>query len=194
MLPVERRHRIKQLIIEHEHMKISELSETLDVSEMTIHRDVKPLIDEGIALKTFGGISLSEQAKEPVRTHHSCVICKSDINARLAYRMILNDNRIEVACCAHCGLMRHRQLGDEVAQAMCYDFLKQTTMSVGDAWYVMDTSLDLGCCHPQVLTFDLQEHAVNFVKGFGGTMYNFADATLALHKKMEWPMSSSFDE
>src|SRR5690625_7888217 len=58
MLPIERQNRIKELIQVKHNMKISELSKELCVSEMTVHRDLKPLIDAGIVIKTFGGISL----------------------------------------------------------------------------------------------------------------------------------------
>ena len=59
MLPVERRSRIKALIQSKQNMKISELSELLGVSEMTIHRDLRPLLEEGLIHKTFGGITLA---------------------------------------------------------------------------------------------------------------------------------------
>jgi len=54
MLPAERQTYIKELIQAENHIKISELSKRLDVSDMTIHRDVKVLIDEGVVVKTFG--------------------------------------------------------------------------------------------------------------------------------------------
>lgn len=164
-------------------MKISELSKALGVSEMTIHRDLKPLIEEGIVIKTFGGVSLArEQPHNKSRTDR-CVYCDRRIQQRLAYRMILPNNKIEMACCAHCGLLRHRQLGDEAIHAICHDFLRQTTISAPLAWYVMDTSVDMGCCQPQVLTFEWQEHAEKFVKGFGGDVYAFAEAIEAVFRK-----------
>lgn len=157
-------------------MKISELSNELNVSEMTIHRDIKPLIDEGFVMKTFGGVTLANNEKS--EHHHStqCIICSREINERLAYRLILANNKIEVACCAHCGLLRQRQLGESVIQAICPDFLKQTTISASLAWFVMDTSIHMGCCHPQVLTFEWKEHADKFVKGFGGEVFSFNKA------------------
>lgn len=182
MLPVERLNRIKELIQEKEHIKISHLSEELGVSEMTVHRDLKPLIDEGIVIKTFGGITLAHPPQyEP---NNNCVFCSRDIHERLAYRIILPNNKIEMACCAHCGLLRQRQLGDEVVQSICYDFFRQTTISAPLSWYVMDTSIDMGCCQPQVLTFEWREHAEKFVKGFGGQVYPFREAIEEVFQKM----------
>lgn len=184
MLPVERRHRIKSLIRDRKHIKISELSEQLGVSEMTIHRDLKPLINEGFAEKTFGGVTLNQQEVH-VNGTDTCVICQHEINERLAYRLILQDNNIEMACCAHCGLIRHQQLADQVVQAICHDFLKSTTISVANASYVMDTSIDIGCCQPQVLTFEQKDHAEKFVRGFGGNVYCFKEAMYLINEKNE---------
>ena len=187
MLPVERQNRIKSLIQEREHMKISELSQELNVSEMTIHRDLKPLIDQEYVIKTFGGVTLSQHLQKLPPSPEVCVICQRDINERLAYRLILPNNQIEMACCAHCGLMRHRQLSGNAIQAICHDFLKHTTISAPDTWYVMDTSINIGCCQPQVLTFEQKSDAEKFTKGFGGHIYTFEEAVSAVHEKMDCP-------
>ncbi|WP_306465034.1 DeoR family transcriptional regulator [Virgibacillus salexigens] len=182
MLPLERQNRIKELIYQKKNLKIADLSKTFGVSEMTIHRDVKTLEKEGIITKTFGGISLIHHQPS---TNEDCVLCNRKMNERLAYRLILENNTIEMTCCAHCGLLRHRQLGDQVMQAICHDFFKQTTIGAQIAWYVMDTSLHMGCCQPQLLTFEWKEHADKFVKGFGGRVYTFQDASDALFRKMD---------
>jgi len=184
ILPVERQHRIKSLIRDRKHVKISELSEQLGVSEMTIHRDLKPLIKEGFAVKTFGGVTFNLQGSHPNSETDTCIICQHEIKERLAYRLVLPDNKIEMACCAHCGLIRHQQLAGQVVQAICHDFLKSTTISAACAWYVMDTSIHIGCCQPQVLTFERKEHAEKFVQGFGGKVYPFDEAVNVMNEKM----------
>lgn len=182
MLPIERLDQIKKRILAEKNIKIADLSKDLQVSEMTIHRDLKPLIEEGLVVKTFGGISL---ANPPTTDNHEvCVYCSRAIHDTLSYRLILSDHTIEIACCAHCGLLRHKQLGDQVIQAICYDFLRQTTISAQQSFFVMDTSIDIGCCQPQVLSFEWEEHAQKFVKGFGGNVYAFNDALTTVFKKM----------
>ncbi|SES93952.1 NosL protein [Oceanobacillus limi] len=176
MLPAERQQQIKLLIQEKQHLKISELSKTFSVSEMTIHRDIKPLLDQGIVKKTFGGITCGQHENTSTANQMACVICGSSIKERLNYRIILPESKIETACCAHCGLIRHWQLGDKVIQAICYDFLRQTTIPATHAWFVMDTSIHIGCCQPQILAFELKEHAEKFVTGFGGKIYTFNEA------------------
>src|SRR5690625_6279515 len=74
-----------------------------------------------------------------------CTYCHQETSSRLEYRLILKNGMNEVTCCAHCGLLRHRQLGDQVEQAICHDFLRHTTISARLAWYVFDTSLEIGC-------------------------------------------------
>lgn len=151
---------------------------------MTVHRDIKPLIEEGLIIKTFGGITLNQDKTVVSIQQQECVFCHRNINQRLAYRIILRNHQIETACCAHCGLLRQRQLGKEVLQAICPDFLLQTMISATSAWYVFDTSLYLGCCQPQVLTFEHKKHAEQFAQGFGGNIYSFSDATEVLTEKM----------
>ncbi|NBJ70421.1 MULTISPECIES: DeoR family transcriptional regulator [Clostridia] len=185
MLPLERKARIKELILQKKNLKITDLSKMFGVSEMTIHRDVKILEEEGVIQKTFGGISLVETEEG---RQNQCVYCKRSINEKLAYRLILSNHDIEVACCAHCGLLRQQQLGDKVTQAICPDFLRQTTISAPLAWYVTDTSLHMGCCQPQLLTFEFREHAEKFVKGFGGEVYSFEEAKEVLMKQMNGTM------
>ncbi|GGH86115.1 DeoR/GlpR family transcriptional regulator of sugar metabolism [Pullulanibacillus pueri] len=185
MLPIERQQRIKTMIQSKQHMKIAELSERLGVSEMTIHRDLKPLIEEGLIIKTFGGITLLPNPGEKKEQHEVCVLCRRPYNERSSYRLILPNHAIEVACCPHCGLLRHYQLGDKVIQAICYDFLRHTTISAPLAFFVMETSLDTGCCNPQVLPFEYQDHAEKFIKGFGGQVYRFDEVGEALQRKMQ---------
>lgn len=182
MLPVERLNRIKQLIQQRKNIKITELSKELGVSEMTVHRDIKPLVEDGMVIKTFGGISLVQST--PIAPNGLCIYCSRAINEKMAYRLMLPKNKIETACCSHCGLLRHRQLEGEVVQAICFDFLRQTTINVGVASFVMDTSIDIGCCQPQVLSFEWKEHAHQFTKGFGGDVYTFEEAKEAVFHKM----------
>lgn len=164
-------------------MKISELSSKLSVSEMTIHRDLKPLIDEGFVMKTFGGVTLANVPTED----HVCVYCHRSINEKLAFRLILTEDQTEIACCAHCGLLRYKQISNKVNQMICQDFLLGTTINARLATFVMHTSLNLSCCQPQVLPFEYLEHAKRFIKGFQGVTYSFDEAVQAVYNEMISP-------
>jgi len=184
MLPAERQKRIREWLQEKQSVKISELSAWLDVSEMTIHRDVKSLIAEGFAEKTFGGIMLKAETQTSYVYADMCAYCSRPVKERLAYRLIMSDHTIKHACCAHCGLLLHQQYETDAVQAICHDFLMETTISALQAWYVMDSSLNIGCCQPQVLSFDQKHHAQQFADGFGGAVYTFSEATEVICKKM----------
>lgn len=183
MLRVERQNKIKTILNEMRHAKISDLSQWLEVSEMTVHRDLKPLIEEGTVVKTFGGVSL---LKDDISSHsvdmNLCVYCHRQINHRFSSRLILENGRVETACCVHCGLLRENQVGQEKVQGICYDFLTNVTISSKTAWYVIGAEVNIGCCEPAVLPFGQLEHAERFIKGFDGKIYNFQEAlTFLLH-------------
>src|SRR5699024_4193375 len=59
MLPIERINRIKEIVTDKQTIKISELSKILNVSEMTIHRDLNPLIAVMYLYNYFDGLILN---------------------------------------------------------------------------------------------------------------------------------------
>ncbi|WP_226568472.1 DeoR/GlpR family DNA-binding transcription regulator [Mangrovibacter yixingensis] len=66
MIPVERHQRILALLEQRGVVSISELTETLGVSHMTIRRDVSKLEEEGLLVSVSGGVrSVSRLATEP---------------------------------------------------------------------------------------------------------------------------------
>jgi DeoR family transcriptional regulator, copper-sensing transcriptional repressor len=142
---------------------------------MTIHRDIKAMVESGFIEKTFGGISLVNQESN-VSNVNECVVCHKSINHRWSCRLILTKNRMEIACCTHCGFIRRQMLGNEVIEILCCDFFTNTTISALNAWFVMDTTVDMNCCQPQALPFNQREHAEGFVRGFGGTVKTYTEA------------------
>lgn len=172
----ERQEKMLELIQARKNLKISELSQEFGVSEMTIHRDIKPLVEDGLVIKTFGGITLVRSDQGYGHYPQDCPICLRKINERLSYRMILPHNRVDTFCCVHCGLIRHQEVQHEVIQALCFDFLYHTTISSLMAWYVVDSSVDMHCCQPQLLPFGRKEDGQRFVNGFGGRVLSFEQA------------------
>ncbi|PTM58759.1 NosL protein [Desmospora activa DSM 45169] len=169
---------MKALIQQHQTMRISELSKRLQVSEMTVHRDLKPLIEEGLVSRTYGGV----EWKTPVENQsRGCPLCERTGDQRLLYRLMLNDQQVETACCPHCGLIRHRQKRGQVVQVLCQDFFTNTTISAEHAWFVFDPQVEIGCCHPQVVSFASKETAERFIVGFGGSLHSHASASDQLH-------------
>jgi len=175
MLPIERIERIKEIVSKKKNVKISELSEELNVSEMTIHRDVKQLVDDGFVVKTFGGISLAQTTptETPDTKHDICSLCHRPVHDRFAYQLILTDDKIERTCCAHCGILRQLQLQHNVVKAITYDFFTGTTISAHIAYFVTEPSVQITCCQPQILVFNSKTNAERFVKGFSGIVHTY---------------------
>ena len=63
MIPVERQQQILQLLAERGVISIVELTESLQVSHMTIRRDIQKLEQQGRVLSVSGGVSLSQRIK-----------------------------------------------------------------------------------------------------------------------------------
>jgi DeoR/GlpR family transcriptional regulator of sugar metabolism len=57
VLAVDRRHRILERVAEEQSIHIAALAEELDVSEMTIRRDVSRLERDGFLRRTYGGVT-----------------------------------------------------------------------------------------------------------------------------------------
>jgi DeoR/GlpR family transcriptional regulator of sugar metabolism len=60
MLPIARKNKIKELILEKKSVTVSELTSIFQVTEETIRRDLKQLEDEGFLNRTYGGAYISE--------------------------------------------------------------------------------------------------------------------------------------
>ncbi|MFC0275018.1 DeoR family transcriptional regulator [Metabacillus herbersteinensis] len=181
MLPIERQQQILTWLEKEVTLRISEISKRLDVSEMTVYRDVKPLIDQQKVLKTSNGITLFTQTYVPSTI---CSYCKKNSNTRFSVQLIKLNQGVEHTCCAHCGLLRYHDIEKEVSQIICHDFLKDTTISAKIAIFLLNADLNLNCCQPQVIAFDSMKQAKQFQTGFGGELYNFEEAIIQIKEMM----------
>lgn len=181
MLPIERQNQIIEWLKEEETLSIAEISKRLNVSEMTVYRDIKPLLEENKINKTSGGVSLVNVAKVSPNT---CTYCLKEMNNRHPMQIITNQQTVEQFCCPHCGLLRYKDIEKNVSQIICRDFLQNTTISAKVAYFLLDADFNLNCCQPQVLTFDSLKYAQQFQKGFGGTILRLDQAVEEITKRM----------
>lgn len=181
MLPIERQQQILTWLKKEETLRVAEISKRLGVSEMTIYRDLKPLIDEQKILKTSNGITLLPTAYVSTA---SCSYCLKNTNTRLSVQLIRHNHQVERTCCAHCGLLRYRDIESEVSQIICQDYLKDTTISAKMAVFLIGAELNLNCCQPQVITFDSSQQAKQFQAGFGGRLCSFEEAIQVIQTLM----------
>ncbi|MBV7506758.1 DeoR family transcriptional regulator [Bacillus sp. sid0103] len=185
MLPIERREQMLTWLEKEGTLSITEISNRLNVSEMTVYRDIKPLIEEKKIIKTSGGICLAQVTNV---SSTACTYCFKESNNRHPVQIITHDLRVEQLCCPHCGLLRYRDIEKDVSQIICRDFLQNTTISAKMAYFLMDADFNLNCCQPQVLAFDSLKHAEQFQKGFGGIVLRFNEAIEEIHKRMNGQM------
>lgn len=181
MLPIERKQQILTWLQEEETLRIAEISERLEVSEMTVYRDISSLVKEQKVLKTSNGVTLIDLA-----TGHSkdCSYCAKPVHSRLGVQFILTNQQIEQTCCMHCGLLRYSEIESKVSQILCRDFLRDTTISAKRAHFLIETNAHMNCCEPEVLVFDSQKQAKQFQQGFGGQLITFEKALVAIEKAM----------
>ena len=62
MLAIERRNEILMKLQAERRVVVSELSQLYDVSEETIRRDLEKLVNGGVAIKSYGGAVINENA------------------------------------------------------------------------------------------------------------------------------------
>jgi DeoR family transcriptional regulator, copper-sensing transcriptional repressor len=185
MLPIERQQQILTWLEDEGTLRVSDISSRLGVSEMTVYRDLKPLLESNKIKKTSNGISAVIQDEPSWKNR--CVYCLKPATNRKSVQLIKADHTIEQTCCPHCGLLRYQDIENEVAQIMCRDFLTDVTISGKTATYLIDADLNLNCCQPQVIAFDSPKQASQFQKGFGGTLHSFHEAISFISKQMQGP-------
>lgn len=182
MLPIERQQKMLDWLTDEGTMTIAEISKRLNVSEMTVYRDIKPLIEENKLSKTSRGISLAPIGNISL---NKCAYCLKELNNRHPVQIITHDQRVEQLCCPHCGLLRYKDIEKNVSQIICRDFLQNTTISAKLAYFLMDTDFNLNCCQPQTLVFGSLKYAEQFQKGFGGVIFQFNQAVDEISKRMK---------
>ncbi|MCE5170416.1 DeoR/GlpR family DNA-binding transcription regulator [Paenibacillus profundus] len=87
MLPVARKAKIKEIIMEEKSVTVAALTSLFSVTEETIRRDLKQLEDEGILTRTYGGAYIPDGVQNDVNVNlreHIHVDGKKRIAAKCA--------------------------------------------------------------------------------------------------------------
>lgn len=174
----ERYQYILQELSTHGQVNVDDLVATLNVSRVTIHRDLNRLVKVGKAHKVHGGAVLATTQR-----NNFCPTCHAEKIGRTPVILHLTNQQQEWACCPHCGLLAIIRKGLEVQSALMTDFLYGRMINARASSYVIGSNVLL-CCGPSVLAFSHRRDAQDFRRGFGGKVCDFEEALRALESEM----------
>ncbi|GAB1420086.1 copper uptake transcriptional regulator YcnK [Anaerolineales bacterium] len=166
-----RQEKILAWLKEENTLRIDDLSERLQVSVMTVHRDVDQLAQQNLVEKVHGGLRLPDLLTTAV---DSCRLCHMPVQERFHFSINTSDNEHFLACCPHCGLLLLNQT-PKVISALVKDFLYGKIVNVHQAYFLVNSRVSL-CCEPGLLAFTSEKDALSFQKGFGGQVMNCEEA------------------
>ena len=171
-LPKDRQRQILQWLREQGTLSIDDLAGRLNVSAMTIHRDLNELAQAGHVEKVHGGVTLAQRTSRTSEAAHECSLCGMLVNARTTF-LIQRDQEQLYACCPHCGFLMLDDLA-EVTTALVRDFIYGRMVNALQATYLIESDIHL-CCLPSTLAFASYEDAERVQRGFNGSIASFAE-------------------
>lgn len=169
-IPEQRRDQILIWLRADHLLRIDELAQRLDVSNMTIHRDLDTLMAAGLVEKVHGAVRLPNAYKV---TTDVCHLCEMPVKPRLQFMITTQSGQTLRACCAHCGVLL-LDIHTDVATVLLRDFLYGRMINAHQAHFVLRSRISV-CCEPSVLAFATLEDAQDFERGFGGEVLSFAE-------------------
>lgn len=171
-----RQREILQRLTQKGDLAVEEIQAELGISQATAYREIQELTQMGLAAKIPGGIG----RKETSLSH--CIQCGRENNLRTNFLIEKNDGQRFAACCSHCGLLTLSRQTD-VSVAMTTDFIYGTMVNVKQAWYVLNSKINL-CCRPSLLSFSDLGDAQRFKQGFEGEVLDYASAQKKIQEMM----------
>lgn len=182
----QRRHHILSALASQGRVEITELAQTLNVSVMTIHRDLDTLEQAGHLQKVRGGavqtIAVEAEGNRDVGAE-VCMACFAPVTVRTQVTLHLQDGSRQRACCPHCGLMVLARIPAQVSGFLVTDFLNGLMVNGRTAIYLAAPDLAI-CCTPSMLAFEDKKNAERFQVGFGGTLMALDEAIVFVRTSM----------
>ncbi len=180
IIPSERQHQIVMMLQTEKRLSIKQLVEQFNVSGMTIHRDLDKLAQSGKVIKVHGGVELIPAEMALMTETAVCQLCGGMILERTAFVMMRKSGEKLCACCPHCGILLLQQVED-ISSALTPDFLQGRRINVFQAHFVIGSDVRI-CCLPSTICFATQVEAEKFQRGFGGDVFNYAQAEAHLRE------------
>lgn len=165
-----RHQKIIQLITQHQGMSVAELRAALQVSAMTLHRDLSSLESRGLLRRVHGGVVIRGSDENAAEI---CAHCGKTVSSRTRMLLFGKNGEKALACCAHCGMGLMR-LDSSLSAGLGVDFIHETVIDIPHAYFLVEPQVRV-CCEPTILVFARQEDAERMQKGFGGKMMKYAE-------------------
>jgi hypothetical protein len=167
-LPTLRQTHILEWLQEQGTLTIDEVASRLNISAMTVHRDLAQLVQTGVVVKVHGGITLPKKQSQPANPAPVCKLCTSLVNERTTAVIQSSDGETLYACCPHCALILLTGM-DNVISALGRDFIYGRMVNLQQAFFVVESEVIL-CCVPSILCFASENDARRFQAGFAGSI------------------------
>lgn len=180
MILSNRQRSILDMLEQQGSVAIGALAQTLQVSPMTVHRDLDQLERAGQLRKVRGG---AQPVTLPAEAGDACIACYAPLSLRTQVVLHLADGSQRRACCPHCGLMALSRSQDSVSAFLVTDFLRGRVVNGRTATFLASPTVSV-CCTPTVLAFESAEDAQRFQTGFGGQLLNLDEALTFLQAEM----------
>lgn len=191
MTTEERRELILERLRTGGSIQASDLARELQVSKMTIHRDLELLEKQGMLKRIHGGAVPVAEMRDPSGDTDTlppskpgeCLICTRTPAQHLLYSLTTKSGEQRVACCPHCGISAHLLYGGQILMALTADYLTGKLHAAQNSYFLLG-SVAAPCCSPSILTFEDEQMARRFQTGFGGTVGSLNDAIRFLREDM----------
>lgn len=172
-LPTERQRNILLWLNDQKTLSIDDLASRLNVSVMTVHRDLNGMALAGQVAKVHGGVTLVQPETVMAHASPACTLCGMHTSERTSF--IIQKGREQLyACCAHCGLLLLSEM-ELVSSALARDFIYGRMVNALKAVYLLESDIRL-CCEPGALVFASTEDAQRVQQGFNGRVASFMEA------------------
>ncbi|MCF6179148.1 MAG: DeoR family transcriptional regulator [Geopsychrobacter sp.] len=164
----ERQRKILSLLARESGISAGQLALRLQVSRMTIHRDLRSLLERGLLLRIHGGaVAKSVLAQETISGY--CDVCDRPLLPHQRCEIHKADQPVDHACCAACGLRQLIRQAGSIHSVRVGDHISGRMLPADEACFLVN-SLAMPCCQPSVLSFANEDEVVLFQAGFGGSI------------------------
>ena len=178
----DRQHKLLEWLRTRRAVSIAEIQQHFEVSPATAYRDMRALVEAGLAIKTAEGLKIPPPPGR-TRSEGQCFYCGGSINERSIFLIQLSDGNQRSACCPHCGLLALDE--PDVTSVLASDFLYGRMVNARQATFLLGSKVTL-CCEPSALCFAAEEDALHFQLGFGGQVCSLDLAKSELLKLMRF--------